>query len=586
MNEDDIKEIETKDESDETAKRAGNVNIRVGKKRGLNKGLIIIAIIFVVIAIVIIGFALINKLNDKVYSNVYLNGINMSAKTEDEVKVEISKLSKDFLNRQIAVMDEDNELLEVTSNSVAMSVDEEKTVASIMDFGRSKNIVSNNFDIFKAMFSKENIEVTYTYSEDKLTEVANQISAAIEGRVIDDSYTLNEKDNVLAITKGVQGKDIVVTDFKANLINALKDAKITTLNIQLEIRKPAPLDVDVVYAKVVRDAKDAYIDDTVKPVKYTAHVVGISFAKEELKKALKENENLGEGKSFNFKLAVTEPKVKLADILKNAYGDALGSKTSSYVNSDSNRASNVALGAKILNGTIVMPGETFSFNSTMGDCGLSSRGFKPAAVFKGTKVAQEVGGGICQLSSTLYNAALYANLEIVSRSNHSLPVGYVPIGLDATIYYPYLDFKFKNNREYPIKIVATTTSSRKLTVMIYGTKQETEYNVELSSWVTATIASKVIKQNNSSLEKGKEKTVQTGTAGYKTVAYKTLKLNGKVISKTLLSQDTYGSTPRIIAVGTKVIGANPITPTEPETPTIAEEPTISTEPTTPTVATP
>ena len=224
-----------------------------------------------------------------------------------------------------------------------------------------------------------------------------------------------------------------------------------------------------------------------------------------------------------------------------------------------------------------MPGETFSFNAVMGDCGLTSRGFKPAAVFKSGKVVQEVGGGICQISSTLYISVLYANLGIVSRSNHALPVGYVPVSLDATVYYPYLDFKFKNTREYPIKIVATTTSSRKLTIAIYGTKEEKEYDVELSSWVTESIPSKVQKQEDSSLAKGKTKTIQAGSAGYKSVAYKTVKYNGKVISKVMLSSDSYGSTPKIIAVGTKEVSST----TKPTTPSTGEGNTTTTTPTTP-----
>jgi len=199
---------------------------------------------------------------------------------------------------------------------------------------------------------------------------------------------------------------------------------------------------------------------------------------------------------------------------------------------------------------------------------LSSRGFKPAAVFKGGKTVQEVGGGICQISSTLYVSVLYANLGIVSRSNHALPVGYVPVSLDATVYYPYLDFKFKNTREYPIKIVATTTSSRKLTIAIYGTEEEKEYDVELSSWITSTIASKVQKQEDKNLAQGKTKIIQAGKNGYKSVAYKTVKYNGKVISKVLLSQDSYGSTPKIIAVGAKVVNTPTTDKENTQTPTL------------------
>lgn len=535
-------------------KRAGN--IQVEPKRGVNKVLIITAIVLSVMAIAMVVFALVNKLNAKVYSNIYVNDVNVGGMTEEQVTEIVENLSKEFKKKVITVKYNGNVVMELTPDSIDMSIDEQATIKSIMEYGRTENIVLNNVKILKTMFKKAAIVPNYQYSEAKLTNVSAEITSGVDGRVQDDTYRLDEENYILVITKGKSGKDIVVEEFKSDILNVLKDKVLTEYSLELKERKPNTLDVDVVYAKICREAKDAYVDETVKPVAYYKHEMGISFDKAGLREVLNKAENQEEGKIINFKLTATEPKVKIQDITKEMYKDKLSSYTSSYVNSDSNRASNVALGARMLNGTIVMPGETFSFNAVMGDCGLSSRGFKPAAVFKGGKVVQEVGGGICQISSTLYVSVLYANLGIVSRSNHALPVGYVPVSLDATVYYPYLDFKFKNTREYPIKIVATTTSSRKLTIAIYGTEEEKEYDVELTSWVTSSVPSKVQEQQDSSLALGKTKVIQAGSAGYKSVAYKTVKYNGKVISKELLSQDSYGSTPKIIAVGTKVIQNN------------------------------
>lgn len=535
-------------------KRPGNIQVEPRKK--LNKGLIITAIVLSIIAIAMVVFALVNKLNTNVYSNVYINEIDVGSMSETQVAEVVKELNDEFKKKVVTVKHEDGIVMELTPDSIDMSVDEQATVKKIMEYGRTENIVLNNIKILKTMFGKANIEPIYVHSEAKLTNISAEITSGVEGRVQDDSYRLDEENYTLVITKGKSGKDIVVEEFKIDILNALKEKELTEYKLELEERKPNTLDVDVVYAKICREAKDAYIDETVKPTAYHKHEVGITFDKQALRDILDKEENQQEGKKINFKLTTTEPKVKIQDITKNIYKDKLASYTSSYKDSDSNRASNVVLGAKMLNGTIVMPGETFSFNAVMGDCGLSSRGFKPAAVFKGGKTVQEVGGGICQISSTLYVSVLYANLGIVSRSNHALPVGYVPVSLDATIYYPYLDFKFKNTREYPIKIVATTTSSRKLTIEIYGTKEDKEYDVELTSWITSTIPSKVQEQEDKNLTQGKTKIIQNGKAGHKSVAYKTVKYNGKVISKVMLSQDSYGSTPKIIAVGTKVVNTD------------------------------
>src|SRR5699024_5421018 len=110
-------------------------------------------------------------------------------------------------------------------------------------------------------------------------------------------------------------------------------------------------------------------------------------------------------------------------------------------------------------------------------------GFKTATVYSNGQVTTDYGGGICQVSSTLYNAVLRANLEITNRVNHTFTVGYVPIGLDATVSWGAPDFKFKNSRSYPIKLVATTQGKR-LSISIYGLKEEVEYEVELVSYKT------------------------------------------------------------------------------------------------------
>lgn len=549
--------VETTHESKvepELKKRVGNITVEKKKNIvGLNKTLVVTAVILFIIAIAAVVFAVINKLNNNVYHNVYLNGVNLEGKTESEVAKYIYQLNESFKTKTLVIKNDEQEIIEITPASIDMAIDEIATKAQIMAFGRAGNILDNNLDIIKAYFDKHEIDIVYYYSEAKLSNIAAEVSASIEGRVIDDYFTVDDEKNVLVITKGTAGKSIIVNQFKQDVLNAFKEKDSDTYNVALEDAQPKAIDVDVVYAQVAKAAKDAYVDNTVQPALYHKHELGITFDKVELRDLLAKEENQKEGKVIKFNLTTTKPAVTIQDITKDLYMDTLGKYTSEYVNSDSNRASNVVLAAKMLNGTIIMPGETFSFNKVMGDCGLASRGFKSAAVFKNGKVVQEIGGGVCQISSTLYIAALYANMSIVSRSNHALPVGYVPASLDATIYYPYTDFKFKNTRNYPVKIVAKTTSSRKLTISICGTKEDVEYEIVLTSKKTGSIAPKVQEQQDGSLAVGKTKVIQSGAYGYTSVAYKTVKLNGKVISKTLLSEDSYGSTPKIIAVGTKQV---------------------------------
>jgi vancomycin resistance protein YoaR len=145
---------------------------------------------------------------------------------------------------------------------------------------------------------------------------------------------------------------------------------------------------------------------------------------------------------------------------------------------------------------------------------------------------------------------LRANLEILSRRNHSYIVSYVDIGTDATIAYPTTDFQFKNNRNYAIKVVASAKNGI-LKIDILGVKEETEYEVVIESEVTQVIPYTTKTTQNSSLAEGTQNVLVKGVNGYKSITYKILKLNGVTVSKTVLSEDTYKPMTREVEVGTK-----------------------------------
>ena len=170
---------------------------------------------------------------------------------------------------------------------------------------------------------------------------------------------------------------------------------------------------------------------------------------EEAKKLIQEDKE-----EYEIPLKITQAKKKLSDLGEEAFSDQLATFSTIYDASATNRAYNVELATKKINGTIIRPGETFSYNKTVGSRTIEA-GWKEGTAYISGKVVPSVGGGVCQVSSTLYNAALLANLEITERTNHTFTVDYVAASRDATVYYGSLDFCFKNTRKYPIKIVAT-----------------------------------------------------------------------------------------------------------------------------------
>ena len=161
-----------------------------------------------------------------------------------------------------------------------------------------------------------------------------------------------------------------------------------------------------------------------------------------------------------------------------------------------------------------MPGETFSYNKVVGARTIAA-GYKEAPIYVQGQVVDGLGGGICQITSTLYNAVVYANLEVTQRTNHQFVPSYVTASRDATVVYGAIDFQFKNNRDYPIKLVCSV-SGGVANFKIFGMKQENDCEVQISSYETG----------------------RTSTAIY-SEAYKILKRDGQIIGRQLLSKDTY-----------------------------------------------
>lgn len=177
-----------------------------------------------------------------------------------------------------------------------------------------------------------------------------------------------------------------------------------------------------------------------------------------------------------------------------------------------------------------------------------AKGYKEAPIFVNGKIRKGLGGGICQVASTLYNSVLYSNLEIIERDHHSLTVGYVPLSRDSAISWGIQDLKFKNNTDKYI-FIHGRVDDKTMTFEIFGTKKDIE--VRLETVVHNKIEPKVTEIPDDTLKKGEKKVINYGRVGYKSSLYKSTYKDGKLIEKIKLSTDTYGTIPKIIKVGTK-----------------------------------
>lgn len=263
----------------------------------------------------------------------------------------------------------------------------------------------------------------------------------------------------------------------------------------------------------------------------------------------------------------TPPTVTTEALNALAFDSVIGEYRTYFNAAEENRSSNLAEAARAMDRKLLQPGELFSFNGTVGPR-TPETGYKDAYIIINNEFVLGTGGGICQASSTLYNAVLLADLKIEERSPHAVAVAYVPVGQDATVSYSFIDFKFRNDTK-GLVYIRTYVQGGSLLVQIYG--KENGKTVQVESVIESVIAFDTEEREDPDLLPGVVVQEQAGTNGYQASAYKTVRDRQGVETRTTLSRDTYAPANRILRVGVKAEAATE-TEAEVEAEAEAEEP--------------
>ena len=532
------------EEAKQIIENNSNTTFEKVPKKKHTKGIVIticILVFLLILGILSTIFALLNVNSDKIISGISILGIDVSGLTQEEANTKVSENLNSSLETNL-VFSHNGTLYNVLPSQLECSYDITKAVNEAYSCGRNGNIFENNFDILNTLINKVDINVDFSYSTDLYDSVVSQMNTNFEDGLKQSSYTID--GNNLIITSGKAGNVIKSEELRNSIVDKLTSVDYNTDSIEVPVEEVQPdgIDIDKIHSEIYKEATDAYYTTDPYAVYPSSNGLDFDISIDEAKQMVSTPQD-----TYTIPLKTLYPDVTTNEIGREAFPDLLATYSTSYASSNANRSTNIALAASKINGTVLMPGEEFSFNGTVGKR-TAAAGFKTATVYSNGQVTTDYGGGICQVSSTLYNSVLRANLEITNRVNHTFTVGYVPIGLDATVSWGAPDFKFKNSRSYPVKIVATT-SNKRLTISVYGLKEDVEYEVELVSYRTGTVPYSTVYTTDSSLAKGQTRVVQSGSNGATSVAYKILKLNGKEVSRTLLSKDRYSPHNQIIARG-------------------------------------
>ena len=498
---------------------------------------ILLIIIFLVSSI----FALINIGNDKIIEGVSIFNIDVSNMTKEEAKQKVYEEANTRLNTDMVFKHNDKSFaLLPTTIKAEYNIDE--AVENAYSLGRYNNIFANNYEIIKTKSKKATIIPTLTYEYTMIEESTPAVVAMIEDGLREPTYSID--GTTLTITNGKDGYIVDGDELNDLIVKELSKKEYNNEVIELPLvhSTAKPIDLDSIYKDVHKDFVNASF--TKEPYSFTPAQNGLDFAIsiDEAKQQLQTVQD-----TYEIPLKVLYPEVSNNDIGLDAFPDVLASYDTNYSSSNWNRSHNIEKASEKINGLVMMPGDEFSFNGVVGQR-TAATGFAIAGVYVNGQVSNDYGGGICQVSSTLYNAVLRANLEVTERHNHQFKVAYCPIGTDATVSWGWPDFKFKNNRNYPIKLVVYN-EGKNVYVNIYGLRQTDDYEVSIISSQTGTVPYTTTYTTDSSLGSGNQKVVQSGSNGARSVTTKILYKDGVEVSRENISYDYYSPHNQVIARG-------------------------------------
>ena len=483
---------------------------------------------------------------------------------------------------------------EITAATV--QVDEQATADQAWKTGRENFILQGASYLAHQLGAEDQVSLTLAWTSSGKSQLEAEMDEAdlqVGGALTNATYAV-EQDKIM-LTKGFTGvtidreaaESMVMTAMTQAVSSAMEGNASTVQPVVLPAHETTPQepDFDAMYAELHAVAKSAEIDP--ETLEISQSVLGVDFDVAQAKAMFAA---AAEGETVEIPLTITEPEETTEGLQAKLFRDLLGEGTSK-VSGSANRKSNVKLSAQACNGVVLMPGEVFSYNNTTGSR-TADKGYLAAPVYSGGASVSGVGGGICQTSSTIYYAVLHTSLEIVERHAHMYAVGYVPDGMDATVWYGTSDFRFKNNTDYPVKIVTQSYDKngvRYLNVKIYGTNEDGRYAVPDNS-VFDVVQPTTQYKADSSVPRGTTRvdSVQNAYRGRKAQTYRYIYAkDGTLLEKENLGVSSYKMRPTTILYNPadgdpSKPASKPETPTtQPETPTTQPE-TPTTQPETPT----
>ena len=531
-----------------------------GKKSKKRKTAAITA--FVILFILLVGvIALVVSLGyyverlDTVFPNVYADGIKLSGMTLAEASRTLIdagyESNADGVSATIIFPDESK--YTITGNEVGFALNAEDAAKAAYEYGRGGKFFESELVYIRAYLNRTDLRDVSKgrFNAEHVRGIVAAHTKAFNDTLIDAYSDINSER--IVIVKGVAFaaavEDAVYDLTEKTLMKALAEQKHLTAEYTPGASDNVEIDLVMLYNRIRVDPVSSVYDP--ETFSATEASPGISFDMAAARAMLDRAEI---GVEVVIPIFAVEPEVKKEDIEELLFRDVIA-ETTTNIAGTSNRLNNITLAAGFIDGLQMNSGDVFSFNETVGPR-TADRGFREAGAYINGMTVQEIGGGICQTSSTLYSCVLHADFEVVERQPHMFTVSYLPLGSDATINWGTIDFKFRNSSDYPIRIEATI-NVRELTVRIIGTKLDDNYIKIFYTQISST-PYEVIEVEDESIEPGGRKVETEGSTGFVVDTYKQyFDADDNLLDQVLVGRSTYYVQHRRILI--------PVPPEEEET---------------------
>lgn len=559
------------------------------------KPLIIIGILVAVLAAAYLGLCAYAASLDVFFPNTTINGVDVAGMTVQQAGEELgSTLPQRTMAFYLPLTDKSGDgvtapegetlydpepAATVSCESLGITQDLDYTAYAQSVYDRSQGqsgFFQGGWSFLAHLFRSQGAKGVYlepdeTVFRQKLSELAQIFSRPAQ----DTSYEVGQDS--LTVTRELDGLAVTEADLEQPIREALSSEADGAVYVDAAILPAQALSAQDIHDAVAGSMKNAGYDAATDSI--TPEQAGAEFDVAEAQSLL---DAASPGETVEIPADIQQPHVTAAELKDVLFRDVLG-QCRTHVSGTSARINNVKLSAAACNGVVLNTGDVFSYNATTGQR-TTAKGYQAAPAYVGGETVDEVGGGVCQTSSTIYYACLRANLEITERYAHRYVPAYIDWGMDATVSWGGPDYKFTNNTDYPIKIVATYSGGY-LTVKILGTNVDGTY-VKMTNEVLSKTNWETVYKDDETLPAGTEKVTTTPYTGYKVKSYRNVySADGKLISSTYEATSDY-------KVRNKVISRGPALPEQPETPvtgpaeTPVETPTQTPEETAPSTTTP